>query len=805
MPYAIPSQGYLTHFLFTGRRETPFSCTLRDDDQLRLEKRMRALAAQHAPFTPPQAIAVGSPSPLGLPWRYYYSHGNIFVNDSAFYPELCRVELHAATVLAAPNAMTVRARLWSYCAVDLWLNGQPAACIGKPVYKPIQSRVCTLALQPGANLLYFRLETLGVRDTRTLFAFQLLEGTQLLQSDLPNPEGCAPYAAAAALLDAAVLDGSRLCLPAPLPQGATLRYLTGERDFRKRDARFRLADAGGLSVVPLQPYAVFQLELPVGDARLCRSFERPELEGPARPAAPAQPGRRDLLEQIAAVASVARSETDGFALYPMLARRALGLCPGADHEELRTSLRQIERRLDCADFLCCALVRLIREYGIPAGLAPELRRVMLGFRYWMDEPGQDGMCFWSENHTLMFFQTAYFFGGLYPDETFARSGKTGAMLRAQARERLLEWLQDVNAVGFEEFNSSVYSPITFSALLNLVDYAEPALAAQAAAACDQLLRQMALHCFHGVMIAPMGRAYRGVLTPWRECAQGLVHWFAPDAPYSYNEWVAPLATSRYRPPADLRTQMDATGAFCYRTGNAVVDLYKTADYLLTSVQCPRRDGRSRVWPATPEAGGTFARVKALNERFHGTTQFEPGVHGYQQHLWYAALAADLVVFANHPGQSCEAHGEMRPGYWHGNGVLPALRQQGSLLAAVYCIPQDHPIQFVHLFWDTAKFDETLYENGWLLGRRGDAYLGVWCSAPLVPHDDMLFGCERRAYAPRTGWLAVCGSRREHGSFAAFCAQCAARPVAFFQGGAILACGEFSLAFTAHQNQTQIVE
>ena len=40
--------------------------------------------------------------------------------------------------------------------------------------------------------------------------------------------------------------------------------------------------------------------------------------------------------------------------------------------------------------------------------------------------------------------------------------------------------------------------------------------------------------------------------------------------------------------------------------------------------------------------------------FHGTTQFEPGVYGYQQNLWYAALAQDLAVFSNHPGQSCEA-------------------------------------------------------------------------------------------------------------------------------------------------------
>ena len=32
----------------------------------------------------------------------------------------------------------------------------------------------------------------------------------------------------------------------------------------------------------------------------------------------------------------------------------------------------------------------------------ELTDCLLGFRYWIDEPGNDAMWFWSENHALMF-------------------------------------------------------------------------------------------------------------------------------------------------------------------------------------------------------------------------------------------------------------------------------------------------------------------------------------------------------------------------------------------------------------------
>ena len=35
-----------------------------------------------------------------------------------------------------------------------------------------------------------------------------------------------------------------------------------------------------------------------------------------------------------------------------------------------------------------------------------IKDVMLNYRYWMDMDGFDGMCFWSENHALMFYTCA---------------------------------------------------------------------------------------------------------------------------------------------------------------------------------------------------------------------------------------------------------------------------------------------------------------------------------------------------------------------------------------------------------------
>lgn len=807
MSYSVLSDGFIRHYLYTGRKESEFSCDVQETNQLRSEKKMRELAARHDPLTPPADLRLGGESPLGLPWKYYYSHGNIFLDDPAFYEELCRVELHAATGLELAAPARISLRLWSYAAVDLWVDGAPACTLEHPVYKPIQYRDFTLDLSAGQHLLYLRLENLGVRDTRIAFAVQITQGADLVRVTLPDADHCAPYEAAAALLDSARVQGGRLTLRAPLPAGSRLRYDRGIGDFRRQKERFLLRDAAGCTELPLEDYVAFTLEIPVGDTMLRRPLERAELRRPVYLAPDVTDHRRYQLEQIAAIASETRSATDGFALFPMLARKYLGMNPDSDHEELRTTLRQIERRMDCADFMTTALIRLQREYGIPADLEEEMKRVLLNFRYWMDEPGQDGMCFWSENHTLMFFESAYFFGGLYPDEVFVRSGRTGRQLRDTARMRIREWLTDVYETGFDEFNSSVYSPLTLAALLNIVDYAEPDLAAMARTACDEMLRTAARHCFRGILAAPMGRVYRGIIAPWEESMQAMLNWLFPAAPYATCPSLSFWATTRYTPPADLEEIAAGTGAFHYTTSNARIDGYKTGDYLLTSVQSPRRDGVQRVWQPEEreEMRDHFIYVKSLNEHFHGTTQFQPGEYGYQQHMWYAALSDDLVVFANHPGHTCEDMSEVRPGYWYGNGAMPALRQQDNVLGAVYVIPQSNPIAFTHLFWQQDRFDETAARGGWIFGRRGNSCIGVWCSVPLVDHDETMFGCEKRAMGPASAYLVVCGSTAESGSFDAFCQSCLDRPVAFDTHTATLHCAEFDLPFTAGSNGTQILD
>lgn len=182
--------------------------------------------------------------------------------------------------------------------------------------------------------------------------------------------------------------------------------------------------------------------------------------------------------------------------------------------------------------------------------------------------------------------------------------------------------------------------------------------------------------------------------------------------------------------------------------------------------------------------------------------FEPGVYGYQQHLWYAAVGCECVVFVNHPGSAAD-RGEMRPGYWHGNGIFPALRQEGASLGAIYEIPESYPISFTHIFWPKVKFDESVQDGRWLFGRKGNGCIGLWCSVPPQAFDDVLYACEYRCYGAKTAFYCVCGRIGDTDPLAAFSERCKAAGPAYDGSKHVLTAADgYRLEFTPHDNKTQ---
>ncbi|HRY78767.1 MAG TPA: hypothetical protein P5154_08425, partial [Candidatus Izemoplasmatales bacterium] len=70
------------------------------------------------------------------------------------------------------------------------------------------------------------------------------------------------------------------------------------------------------------------------------------------------------------------------------------------NSELANVYRYVNGRYDCADFRVNTLVRLYYSYEdyLPESTKEDLKTVLTGFKYWMDQGGSDSMCYWSENH-----------------------------------------------------------------------------------------------------------------------------------------------------------------------------------------------------------------------------------------------------------------------------------------------------------------------------------------------------------------------------------------------------------------------
>lgn len=758
---------YIDKWIMSPLVEELYTSDYVDNDQMRYEKTLRERIARKD---------LVYPAMDGQVWQHYYSHANPFVDRSTFYSMLTYVAFDAKSMLYSPRQQKVHLVVWTYAAITLWVNGKESVKWDTPVYKPSCKITAEVSLSEGMNEITITLQNLGVRDTRTLFAIEIGDGDNLVSSypKLPNDKA---FTSCAALLDSAVLWDHTLVFAHDLMQGAAIGYDSQSPDYALVSSRVAWHDASGVSnwQCPDDVYAV-KVRLDAEGETLTRSFEiLSAMKSTFSDVRDVKGNFRRMLGVIADAEGLSRGDKFGFYIQNILARKALGRESEHDRDLFLMTLDQIESRYDCSDFLISGVIRYLKNYTVDAELKKRIDEVLINYRYWMTMDGADAMCFWSENHSLLFYSSALLVGAMYPDIWFPRAKMTGAELSAFGRRLAMEWFDDVEKYGFEEFLSTVYMNVTFACLLNIIDYGDEKLSSRATRATDRMLRMLSMHVFDGVIIAPMGRVYRGVIYPFRQGAQALMNLINPSVPTSFGEgWLSYYATSGYQIPLDAKALMEKTIDTSYSTGDALVSLKKEKDYCLTSVQSPRMDGFTR-WPnltldATPcKDPLTHDYTKSFNERFHGTTFFQPGVYGYQQHMWSAALSSEALIFTNHPGSFCD-DSSMRPGYWYGNGVMPAVRQQGSEIGIIYEIPDSHPIRFTHVFFPRCKFSEVIRDGEFLFARKDMGYAALWSSVHLVEHNDILFGAEFRAYGVRTAYYLAVGSQSEYGNFASFCAS-----------------------------------
>ncbi|HEY0945793.1 MAG TPA: hypothetical protein VGD81_11015 [Opitutaceae bacterium] len=846
--FDVSPAGFIRHWLVAGPHTPPYTGPAGPDWKLRNE------APDTSTATPPSAAALGQPGPFGLSWQFHDTGRNEFVELSTFYKEPVVADAYAFTEISASPGGLRRARLWAAGAVDLWVNDEHVTRFNVTRYRYADAQAVTLPLKAGLNRFCVRVQCYGIRDTRMLFGLHLEESAGVAVI-MP---GAARLAEAQRWIDtvrAPQPDRLQSAIPAPIesrvliagreplswPAGAAQwtvdgRQWTGDRTPVGGDANGTTSS----STVHRQPSTASDLPSAVTvEAAVDGVVLQRQLDLPANRREPSPAPLDDAERRRAHLAYIARAGVGGEApaawnatAFPILARRLLAQdMPGSPPRERRDpgapapghsdpasaseplpsptvhrppstasadatafaeAIAVIDARRDCADFTFAALLRMELLHLLTPSESAELRRAALAFRYWVDEPGNDAMAFQSENHSLLFHGCQLIAGRLYPQDVFSNSGRRGEEQAAIAVPRLRAWLEKIEARGLEEFNSSTYMPITVAGMLNVIDFSgDPELSARMSALVDGVYRDLAQHAFGGGVITPQGRVYRDVLYPedagtqvmlsYATAAAGGVDLSSPRPPLGRGgDWVVFPASSRYRPPADLADLIRDPVSRVYHRADYEIVLEKTPAYLLTSLAVP----------AAPREGE------------HPTNDLRPGGAGYQQHLWQATLGRDCHVFVNHPGGFFDGT-KSRPGYWHGSGNLPRVKQHANLLQAIHVIADGtqtqpeitrdawqwpgastvrpfavHPIAFTHAHWPSDRFDREVTRGHWRFGQKGRGLIALWCSEPLTPHDDMLTGRELRANSYASAWLVICGDQEKEQSLDAFMAACEARRPVF---------------------------
>ena len=650
----------------------------------------------------------------------------------------------------------------------------------------------TVDLPQGESLIELFLDDLAERDTRFYAQLDWLEGPAA-QAGIRIEGDPAHAAAVEAALEAMHFprvshDGGpvALVLPRPLPieAKATIRV---EGDFMSHD-----------------PFPPIQQALPAGADRLevGRAEDLPadfrqcavtlavpgfaasrvfgtEISHPQGPAPETLTNR--IQETLQAVAANGEADT-----VRAIACLALGDGGPETRAMIEASLPRIDDCWDCADFALVPLLWCRMRFGDLLGddLCARIDRTVLGYRYWMDEPGNDVQWYFSENHALLFHTAAHLGGHLCPDATFARSGRTGREQSAVGAERLRAWLDHFEAWEMAEFNSAPYFPIDLKGLTALFALSpDPDIRDRAGRGIARLVEIVANSAHKGVLTGAQGRSYEHTLRASRTLELSAIGRML---------WGTGSHGSRFHATPQL--------ALCLRDHG--LDLHDLA---------PRA-----VWGTDDAQEWTFAQGEGrVAKLYHHKTRdhamgsiaayrwFE---WGYQETLIHARLGEDpdAQVWINHPGEVIHS-GYGRPSYWGGSASVPRVQQYRDLALVVFDGVAPQP-DFTHAFFPRAAFDaaDICGDTAWAAA--GEARVLLRASGPLSEVDrGPSAGVELRLAGRQGWWLIRLGLAPLQGGPEAFTARFAGLapsstdghitvadpdygPVRFFADGAVEAEG-----------------
>ena len=167
-------------------------------------------------------------------------------------------------------------------------------------------------------------------------------------------------------------------------------------------------------------------------------------------------------------------------------------------------------RFDCADFRAQLLFKIYKDCSekLSGECKALIKNTFLNFKYSMDEPGDDSMCYWSENHQLLFAVSEYLAAQEWQGEIFTNDGKSAEEHGKKALEKIRIWMSQRFDYGFSEYLSNNYLAEDIAPMANFIAYAKDEKEAeQMKIVMDILWLDVALNSVNNRFVAVSSRMY----------------------------------------------------------------------------------------------------------------------------------------------------------------------------------------------------------------------------------------------------------------------------------------------------------
>ncbi len=426
------------------------------------------------------------------------------------------------------------------------------------------------------------------------------------------------------------------------------------------------------------------------------------------------------------------------------------------YEDLKPALSMITSKADCADFEVVGLVHILHRFPEKQwepGLREEVKKSLLSFKYWIDQPGLDAMCYFTENHQFVWHTAEHLIGAYFDTEKFSNAKRSGVTHSEHGREMALEWLKRKLEGGFSEYDSNAYLAIDTLALVSLIEYSpDKEIRQYSEALLDKLMFSLASNSWRGVHGAAHGRSYTTTLRSSR---------FEETAPIMWALWGMGALNLAVLP---------------------VTTLITSKKYVLPPMIIKVAHSLSKTWSARQVYRGKYRFTSDLLERPYSSDlhiwrtgdgmlssvqDYRAGLPGLQEHVWGATLSTEVQVFASYPAAFSHAT-SVRPNAWAGHLVLPRVRQYENIILAIYALNDQLIPDFTHLWFPTPWMDEFVQKGSWIAGRVGNGYIAVATPGGFSPlkSGDTAY----QEWSPNGNgalYVSILGDKKEYKDFKTF--------------------------------------